>query len=275
MTGKDSDMLDLDLYRARIGIRGPLVPSLEILTALVELHVAAIPFENIDVLLDRGIDMSAKAVEAKLIKRRRGGYCYEQNGLFKRVLAAIGFEVESLAARVVWMMPEDAKPLPRTHMALRVTLEGEPLLVDVGFGGNVPTSPLRLSETAPQMTRHGPFRVMPRGGIHIVEAQLGGQWQPLYHLSSEPLLDVDYEPLNWFTSTNPASMFRKNLTVARTTSEARYSLMNNRLTVRQRGGPVVRRDLEAAEIESALTDVFQIPIEPAWRPLFQRIVDLD
>jgi N-hydroxyarylamine O-acetyltransferase len=274
MTAENSDMVDLELYCARIGTRGPLVPSFDILTVLIEHHLAAIPFENIDILLDRGIDISAEAVEAKLIARRRGGYCYEHNGLFKRVLAAIGFEVASLAARVVWMMPEDAKPLPRTHMALRVTLEGEPLLVDVGFGGNVPSSPLRLSETAPQTTRHGPFRVMPRGRIHIVEAQLDGQWQPLYHLSSDPLLDVDFEPLNWFTSTNPGSAFRKNLMVARTTSDARLSLMNRRLTVRQRGGPVERRDLEAVEIERALTDVFRIPIEAAWRPLFQHIVDL-
>ena len=90
--------IDLAAYCARIGYSGPLMPTLVTLRALQELHPAAIPFEAIDVLLGRGVDISPQAVDAKLIGRRRGGYCYEQNGLFKRVLQAIGFEVEGLIA---------------------------------------------------------------------------------------------------------------------------------------------------------------------------------
>jgi arylamine N-acetyltransferase len=102
-------MTSLDAYFARIGYEGPRTSTLATLRALHELHPAAIPFEAIDVLLERGVDLSPEAVEAKLITARRGGYCFEQNGLFQRVLAALGFEVEPLIARAVWMAPPDAQ----------------------------------------------------------------------------------------------------------------------------------------------------------------------
>ena len=128
-------MLDLDAYLARIGYDGPREPTLEVLRAIHAAHPAAIPFEAIDVLLDRGVDISLPAVQAKLIAGRRGGYCFEQNTLFLAVLRELGFDVEPLLARVVWMRPADAPAGPRTHMVLRVTLEGRPWLADVGFGG--------------------------------------------------------------------------------------------------------------------------------------------
>jgi N-hydroxyarylamine O-acetyltransferase len=271
MNAKDEGTVDIGRYRRRIDSPVHLDTSLDTLTRLIEHHLASIPFENIDVLLDRGIDLSPQAVDAKLIDRRRGGYCYEHNGLFKRVLAAIGFDVVSLAARVVWMVPEESRPLPRTHMALAVTLDQDLWLVDVGFGGNVPTAPLRLSQTGPQETRHGSFRVVAHSKLTVVETLVEGHWQPLYELSQDPLLDVDYEPLNWFISTHPTSMFRKNLMVARTTSEARYSLMNNRLTIRHRGQPVERRNLAAEELERTLADEFGLPVETDWMPLLRRI----
>ena len=107
-------MIDLDAYFARIGYDGPRTPTLETLRALHLLHPAAIAFEAIDVLLDRGIDLDPAAVDAKLITAGRGGYCYEQNGLFKRVLTALGFEVEGLIARVQWGAPAETPPRPRT-----------------------------------------------------------------------------------------------------------------------------------------------------------------
>jgi N-hydroxyarylamine O-acetyltransferase len=224
--------VDLDAYCARIGYQGPRAPTIETLRALHEFHPDAIVFENIDVLLNRGIDIAPAAVDAKLIAGGRGGYCYEHNSLFKRVLAALGFQVEGLVARVRWMAPPEAPPRPRTHMALRVTINGEPWLADVGFGNLVPTSPLRFNCTQPQATQHEAFRLRPLGKEVLLEARLGEDWSPVYELSREAQLDVDYTLPNWFTSTHPSSHFRHNLMVARTTPRARYSLLNNRLTVR-------------------------------------------
>jgi N-hydroxyarylamine O-acetyltransferase len=262
--------VDLDAYCARIGYDGPRTPTLQTLRTLHELHPASIVFEAIDVLLDRGIDLAPAAVDAKLIGAGRGGYCYEQNLLFKRVLATIGFQVEGLVGRIRWMVPPGAPPRPRTHMALRVTVNGEPWLADVGVGGCVPTAPLRMDRTEPQPTRHEVFRVIPFGDALLVQARLDERWTSLYELSEEPQLDVDYELPNWFTATHPSSHFRHRLFVARTTPEARYNLLGARLTVRQAGGRAERRILDADQIEQALRETFGLPVEPAWRPVIER-----
>jgi N-hydroxyarylamine O-acetyltransferase len=264
--------VDLDAYFARIGYRGPRTPTLETLRALHARHPASIPFEAIDVLLDRGIDIAPDAVDAKLIGAGRGGYCYEQNGLFKRVLTALGFEVEGLAARVHWMAPFDAPPRPRTHMALRVVIDGEPWLADVGFGSVVLTTPLRFDVTEPQATRYETFRLTPHASGLLLEAQLGDEWVPVYELSSEVQLDVDYELANWFTATHPSSHFRHDLIVALTTPQARYTLAHNRLSVRTPDGDLQRRILSADEIEAALAETFGLRVEPDWRPIIERAV---
>lgn len=263
-------MVDLDAYFARIGYDGPREPSLEVLRAIQALHPAAIPFEAIDVLLDRGIDISPAAVDDKLITRRRGGYCYEQNGLFKRVLEGLGFQVEGRLARVLWNAPADAPARPRTHMALRVTVEDEDWLCDVGFGSCVPTSPLRWKLREPQATAHEDFRLTPLGGDLLMEARLGDVWAPVYRITAEPQLHADFEMSNWFSSTHPSSHFRHNLLVAKTTPEARYGLLFNRLTVRRPDGELERRELTADEIETVLGEMFGLEVEPAWRPVIER-----
>ena len=267
---RDETQVDLDAYCARIGYRGPRTATLETLRALHALHPASIAFEAIDVLLDRGVDLAPAAVDAKLIGSGRGGCCYEHNGLFARVLATIGFEVEMLVGRVHWMKQPGEPPRPRTHMALRVTIDGERWLADVGFGGAVPTEPLRMDDAGPQPTAHESFRVIPFGHGLLVQSLHDGRWQSLYELSQEPQLAVDYELPNWFTATHPSSHFRHRLIVARTTPEARHSLLNARLTVRTPDGQVERRVLDADRIEQVLRDAFDLPVEPAWRSIIER-----
>lgn len=272
MSVEAAALVDLDAYCARIGYHGPRIPSLEVLQALNELHPASIAFENIDVLLGRGVDIAPVAVDAKLINRRRGGYCFEHNSLFKRVLIAMGFEVEALLARVVWMAPQDSPPRPRTHMALRVGVAGRAWLVDVGFGGCVPTAPLALDSTEPQSTQHEAFRIRPQGTGKVLEAYLDEAWAPLYEFTLEPQLDVDYELPNWYTSTHPSSHFLHDLSVARTTPEARYTLSNARLTIRKSRGEPERRLLTADELERTLADTFGLPVESDWQPMLARAV---
>src|SRR5512146_985107 len=185
--------LDLDRYFARIGYTASPKPDLQTLRALTELHPAGIPFEAIDVLLGRPVELSAGAIQAKLVHGGRGGYCFEQNGLLARVLEALGFTVEGLIGRVLWMLPPDAPLMPLTHMALRVTIDGERWLADVGFGSCIAGAPLRFDAIgAEQPTRHETFRLTRRGAWTLLEAQLPDGWQPLYMLSPEPALDADY-----------------------------------------------------------------------------------
>ncbi|GJI88994.1 arylamine N-acetyltransferase family protein [Duganella hordei] len=260
----------LDAYCARIGYTGPRAPTLETLRALHQLHPAAIPFEAIDVLLDRPVLLAPEAVDAKLIHAGRGGYCFEQNSLFQRVLSALGFQVEPLIAQVRWMAGAEALHRPRTHMVLRVTIDGQPWLCDVGFGSSVLTSPIRFDLQTPQSTPHEQFRLTPQGNEHLLELLLGDDWMPVYLIAPSPCRDGDYEMANYYTSTYPQSHFRRDLIVARTTPEARHALLRNRLTIRRADGGSERRFLSADEIELALAEVFRLPVAPDWRPVIER-----
>lgn len=254
--------LDLDGYFARIGYTGSPRPDLETLRALTELHPARIPFEAVDVFLGRPVELTPRAVQAKLIEAGRGGYCFEQNGLLERVLRALGFTVEGLIGRALWMRPEGAPPMPLTHMALRVTLDGERWLADVGFGSCIAGAPLRFDAVGEaQPTRHESFRVTRLGAWTLLEAQLPDGWHPLYMLSPEPALEADYVAANWYTSTHPESGFRRELRAALTTPQRRTTLLNNRLTVRQASGAADRRFLSERELADALVSTFGLRLD--------------
>jgi N-hydroxyarylamine O-acetyltransferase len=267
---QDMPPIDLGAYFDRIGYSGPAEPTLAVLRSLTELHPASIPFEAIDVLLDRGIDISPAAVDAKLIGRRRGGYCYEQNGLFARVLKAIGFEVESLASHVRWMSPPATPLPPLTHRVLRVTIDGVPWLADVGFGSCVPTAPLRMDVSDRQPTSHETFRFVRMGPQWLLQALVEDSWKPVYSIAAEPWLEGQFEMANWYTSTHPSSHFRHRLIVTRTTPEARYILAAGRLTIRRPDGTADKRYLDADQIMDVLDSLFLLPVEPEWRPIAER-----
>jgi N-hydroxyarylamine O-acetyltransferase len=262
--------VDLAAYCRRIGYAGPLEPTLPTLRALHRLHPASIPFENLDVLAGGTVDLAPAAIDAKLVGRRRGGFCFEHNALLKRVLIAIGFEVEGLLARVRWMEEPGAPPRPPTHMALRVTIEGRPWLADVGFGSCVPTAPLRLDTEELQPTDFESYRIRGVEGGQRVEALIGEVWRPLYDFAPHAVADIDYEPGNWYVCTHPLSHFLTSLMVARAGLDARCTLRNSALTVRHRSGEVEERNLDRAGIEAALAEQFGIEVDPNWRPALER-----
>src|SRR5262245_53404654 len=139
MSTPNEQPLDLDADRHRIGYTGPLTPTRETLAGLHLAHATHIPFENLDILLGRPIRLDLEALQAKLVRGRRGGYCFEQNTLFAAALERVGFPVTRLAARV---RLGATGVRPRTHMLLKVDLEGASFLADVGFGGEGLLQPL-------------------------------------------------------------------------------------------------------------------------------------
>jgi N-hydroxyarylamine O-acetyltransferase len=275
MTPPAHEPINLPRYLARIGYDGPVVPTLDVLRALQAAHLAAIPFEALDVLTGKGIDLDAAAVDAKLIDAGRGGYCFEQNGLFLRVLTAIGFDAVGLLARVRWMLPADAPLAARTHQLSCATIDGTAWLVDVGFGAMAPATPLALDREGAQPTAHEPCRVVALDGAWLVEAKMGGDWTPLYLVDPVPPPPVDYVVGNWYTSTHPSSHFRQMLVAARTTAEARYALRDNRLTVRCTDGRVEQSYLTADAIETALAEIFLLPVSRDWRPAIERAAAIE
>lgn len=260
MTGR----LDLAAYLTRIGYAGPQMASLPVLCALQAAHIAAIPFEAIDALLGEGISLDAARVEDKLLGRGRGGYCFEQNGLFQRVLRTLGFTVRPCIARVLWGGVGDSSFQPRTHMALRVEIAGADWLVDVGFGSAVPTAPLRWDSVIGQDTGLGRYRLVPTpfGRRLDVDGQGQGQWQPVYEVFHEPPRQEEFEVGNWFTSTHPDSLFRRHLIVARATPEGRITLLDSMLTIRAPDGRARREPVPEADLEATLRDSFKLALEP-------------
>ncbi len=262
--------VDLPRYLARVSYDGEVRPTLAVLRELQAAHIAAIPFEAIDALVGEGIDIDPAAVDAKLIVAGRGGYCFEQNGLFLRVLRAIGFDAEPLLGRVRWMQPADAPPTARSHMVLRVRIDGRPWLVDVGFGSAVPPAPLAMDSEAPQPTLHESYRIVRRGDEWSVRLLIGSEWAALYAIGDPPAPAIDFAVANWYTSTHPDSHFRHRLIAARTTAKARFALRDNRLTIRDAAGTGERRYLTADQIETALAELFGLPVRPHWRAAIER-----
>jgi len=233
----------LDAYFLRIGYSGPRSVSLSTLNSIVSAHVQAIPFENIDVLLGRGVSLDLAAIGDKLVHARRGGYCFEHNTLLLEVLTRLGFDAYAVSARVRIGRARDFTP-PRTHVFLIVTLDGERFLADVGVGGLSPTAALRLVLDEEQSTPHEPRRIIAEGAwsglsLRAPDARLfhqarlaDGQWHDVCEFTLEPMHPIDRELGNWFTSAHPRSHFRDRLIVARATPTGRVTLLNRELTMR-------------------------------------------
>jgi N-hydroxyarylamine O-acetyltransferase len=221
---------DLDAYLARVGYAGPRRATRETLAALHEAHVARIPFENLDILLGRPISLEPAALQLKLVSGRRGGYCFEQNTLFRAALEALGFRVTSLAARV----RGGGVLRPRTHMLLRVDLDEGPVLADVGFGGDGPVHPVPLVPSDPGAAAPG-YRLRREDELWVLTGDATGERTDLYAFTLEPHFPVDFEMANHYTSTWPRSPFVQSLTAQRSWPHRRAILRNRDLTIREGG----------------------------------------
>lgn len=228
--------IELDRYFARIGYDGPREPTLAVLRVLHRLHPLAIPFENLDVLAGRRVSVRIEEIAAKLVDTRRGGYCFEHNTLFAHALAALGFRVTPLAARVMYGRPAGAIT-PRTHMLLRVEVDGAAWLADVGFGGATLCAPLAFAATGPQSTPLESARLAAQpDGLWTLAMQEGDAWSDVYRFESTPAEWVDYEVANWYTSTSPDSFFTGNLIACSVREGGRKALFNDRYTERDARG---------------------------------------
>ena len=255
-------MIDLDAYFRRISYDGPRQPTLATLRALHNLHPQAIPFENLDPLLGRPVKLDAASLQAKLVDGGRGGYCFEHNTLFANVLRQLGFKVQEGTARVRWTVPQGVRT-PRVHCLLFVAAEGEDYLVDVGFGGNVLTAPLKLASRDEQKTPHEDFRLVDEDDRVVVqEAKINGAWTPLYAYDFADTHPADYEMGNWLTSTHPQSIFVNGLLGARSELGKRYAIRDNQLAVHTLNGGTEKKTLKSAgELRDALTDLFKLRLD--------------
>ena len=256
--------LDIEAYRRRIGFEGPLAPTRDCLQRLILAHAAALPFENIEVIARRVPRLDLAGLQDKMLRQRRGGYCFEQNTLFRAVLQAVGFDVQPMEARIRSGVAADVVTA-RTHLATRVTLDGVAHMADVGCSTVAPLAPLVLASRAQQPAGSGVYRFVEIGDELLLQTLAADAWTDCYQLMPSSPHAIDCEMGNWFVATHPKSFLAHNLLLGRAIEGGRLRLFNRRLSAfqPQRAAPVERDLHSRAEFADVLADGFGLDVAPA------------
>ncbi|MER6715612.1 MULTISPECIES: arylamine N-acetyltransferase [unclassified Streptomyces] len=271
----------VDAYLRRLGVEHPAWPTVDVLRELHLCHLRTVPFENLSIHLGEEIVLEEERLLAKVVGARRGGFCYELNGAFGALLAALGYDVALLAARVYG--DEERLGIPYDHLALRVrTVDGGDWLADVGFGAHSHL-PLAFGERGEQEDPAGTFRIVEagpdaagvRGGHDTVEAadlDVIRDGKPQYRLEVRPRVLGDFVAGAWWHSTSPVSHFTRSLVCSRVTEDGgRITLSGRRLTVTSAEGERARETRELGtdeEVLGAYRERFGIELDrvPVLRP---------
>ncbi|MEW9853673.1 arylamine N-acetyltransferase family protein [Novosphingobium sp. M1R2S20] len=266
--------MQLERYLARIGLPAAPVTDPEGLARLQRAHRLAIGFENLDVRLGRGIAIDEASVFEKLVVQERGGYCFEQNRLLSDALSALGVPNRPLLARVWLGVVPDVVP-PRTHVCLLATIDGEPWLMDAGFGGsNLPPLPMRDGAQAitPDGAAHRLVRTEGRGALAGEwkleragpslatdgRAAAHDAWQPQYSFDLAEVAAEDLEQANHWTSTRPGTRFT-TLHIASIVLENGFAALTDReLTVYRESGAEKRSVTDLHDYRETLRSIFRI-----------------
>lgn len=239
-------------YLDRIGARRPEKPSSAALRELHRRHLEAVPFENLSIHLGEPIVLTEDALVDKVVRRGRGGFCYELNGLFAALLTTLGFDVTLLAASV---FDADGTLSPAfDHLALRVEVDGERYLADVGFGSHT-AYPLRLDWPEAQEDPAGSFLVLdaPGGDVDVLQDGV-----PQYRAEPRPRQLTDFARPCWWHATSPDSHFRQVARCSRLTETGRVTIVGDRLLETVHGERTETRLTTDAEVLAAYEKHFGI-----------------
>ncbi len=252
----------LDDYLKRIGLNQALQPTLADLGLLIRGSAYHIPFENLDIQLGLGINLDKEHLADKLIYRKRGGYCFELNGLFLDALHAIGYDARALLARV----HVSGEPSARTHQLSLLEIDGEKWIADVGFGGVCPRTPLPLAHDVETEGDGMAFRLTDSDHGYQLQVKTPGGWMDLYSFDLGAVLPVDIELGNHFTSTSPASFFTTSRIASLGHPTGRTSLFNDTVTFLEEGNER-HEQVSEDDLASRLQSLFGITFEGELKPL--------
>lgn len=248
--------MNIKAYLERINYHGSLTPTAETLRDLQVAHLLAVPFENLSIHARQPIVLEDEALFTKIVENRRGGFCYEANGLFAALLRALGFDVWMLSAGVA--NEEGGFGPDFDHMTLMVTLE-QRWLVDVGFGDSF-LEPLLLDERSDQVQGSRAYRIVP-DGTHLILMQRDGdnEWKAQYRFTLQLHEYADYVEMCRYHQTSPQSHFTKARICSRATEEGRITLSEMRfITTSKSGGRQERTLTSEAEYAAILSEQFGI-----------------
>ena len=254
----------LDDYLKRLNYTGDVHPTEDCLVALHYAQAYTIPFENFDILLGRGISLEPTAIFDKLVRRTRGGYCFELNGLFLMALHAIGFEARALLARVHL----NGMLTGRSHQLILVTIQGKEWIADVGFGGPGLRAPVPFALNHPTTQDGQTFRLVeaPPYGI-MLQTFADAQWQNLYSFDLGYVFPPDLVLGNHFTSTHPDVFFTFARVAALPSSRGRIALLNRTLRTTTADKETVLELEEGQPYLDALRIYFGIELDASYEAL--------
>jgi len=221
-------MLDLDAYLERLGLGGEeLPPTRDTLCRLQEAHLLKIPFENLDVVWKRHIQLDEELLFQKIVGERRGGFCYELNGLMTAILRKLGFDAHLMAAAVA--NEEGAYGLDAAHASIRVALE-QPMLMDVGFGRSF-MRPLELKADLVQHDGYDDFRLIQQGDLWVLQrlSDSPNVWRDYFRFTESPWPLSDFQDMCDYQQTSPDSHFTQRKVCSIATKTGRVTLAADRL----------------------------------------------
>ena len=262
---------DIDAYFERIGFAGSIAPNLETLGMLQTQHVTTIPFETIDPLIGAPIRLDVANLQQKLLFDGRGGYALEHNLLAAAMLAELDFDVTLRAAHTATAIEGAEAPAEPDHVVLSIDLGAGTYLVDLGFGGRTPPTPLRFRNGAEQATPLETYRLTEEGGFWQLETGAGDTWVPLYTVAGA-MADDQLQAMNARLVSKMAEEGR--LRAARIEKAGRLVLDNMLLTTLRAGAqPVARQLAGAKELRDVLTGSFglALPDDERVTALLERI----
>ncbi len=215
--------LSVSAYLKRIGFTGPANPDVETLNRLQELHVMAVPYENLEIMQQKPVTLDIPSLYDKIVNRRRGGYCFELNGLYAWLLSEIGFEVIQHFGR--WIAGEPLRYPERRHRIIRVLLAGKAYICDVGVGMPAPRRPLLLAPFVEQEQYGAVYRIVPDEiDIYDVQVKKDGNWETLYSFNDDPCISVDYMQAHYYCTHFPQSRFINETIICIKTPEGHNSI---------------------------------------------------
>lgn len=255
--------MNVAAYIERIAYDGPCEPTLDTLRRLHRAHLLAVPFENLDIHLGRPILLDEDRLFEKIVLNRRGGFCYECNGLFGLLLRELGFHVTLLSARVRMSDGSGGFGSEFDHLVLRVDLD-ESWLADVGYGGGF-REPLRLVEDVEQVQDWSAYRLLRGGDIWRYESRShsgdpSDQWQPEYILTLQPRRFEDFSEMCHWQQTSPESAFTRKRLCSLATTQGRITLRDNRLIITENGQRTEQPVEDEAAWNTALQTYFGITL---------------
>jgi N-hydroxyarylamine O-acetyltransferase len=222
-----ADNFLLQEYFDRIGFKGEARPDMDTVTELMRCQLFSVPFENLDVQAGKIISLVPEEIVDKIINRRRGGYCFEVNGLFAMALEALDIPYQFVAARP--MLYPVRKP--RTHMAIVVKADNREWLCDLGFGSYGIRAPMRLDLLDVEIRQDFDTYMLGKTNEreYLLQALVEGRWADQFAFDLSPQEWIDFAPANYLSSTHPDAIFVQKLVVVLHNPKGRISLSGDTL----------------------------------------------